>query len=450
MSGVNNMCLLSNQKISVIVPVYNTEEYLEECFESIFNQSYKNIEVIAINDGSTDGSYDRLRQIQNSRPDLIIKTQVNHGPGASRNLGIRNSSGEYLYFMDSDDIIEPNMFEKAIMLINKNNCDFAGFQADIFGDIERRDCNQYKYVDKFLENEKIYYGIEFQKEFFLKLPIYNVPFCIYKRRFIEENNLKFMEDVIYEDKEFYWHTMACDPKFVVSKEVMYHRRYREASIMTSINYELSFKSRLKVFNKITYDATYELCDIYLYHSLSWLNLSLGEAMEKGYLPDIEDFSEISIFLKEIIENISEITVLHKLLILSYIDKLSKMGYMIEKKDFLIKNIREDVMLDEVLSKLYERYNKVAIYGTGDFAQIVIDVLEMAIGKFSANIVYIDTYAKTGEKQFRNNCVFNYQDVDLDDFDKIIIMSELYETEIKRNIVHIGDRRKVVSLLQYIK
>ena len=180
MSGVNNMCLLSNQKISVIVPVYNTEEYLEECFESIFNQSYKNIEVIAINDGSTDGSYDRLRQIQNSRPDLIIKTQVNHGPGASRNLGIRNSSGEYLYFMDSDDIIEPNMFEKAIMLINKNNCDFAGFQADIFGDIEGRDCNQYKYVDKFLENEKIYYGIEFQKEFFLKLPIYNVPFCIYK------------------------------------------------------------------------------------------------------------------------------------------------------------------------------------------------------------------------------------------------------------------------------
>lgn len=443
------MGLLNDKKISVVVPVYNTEEYLEECFESIFNQSYKNMEVIAINDGSTDGSFYRLKQIQKKYPDLIVKNQINHGLGATRNVGISATSGEYLYFMDSDDIIETDMFEKAVMLLEDNNCDFVGFQADIFGDIEGKNINQYMYVDKYLENKKIYEGIEVQEKYFLKLPLYNIPFCIYKRSFFENNNLYFMEGVIHEDEEFYWHMMAYNPKLIVSKEVMYHRRYRRASIMTNVNHEFRFKSRLQVFARISDEAPNELSDIYLYHAISCLNLSLREAILKDYLPDKDDLSFIESFLNRKMKVLPVVSVLHKLLFFSYMNKLEKNGYQFDRKDSLIRAIKEDVFFDEMLSELYVNSSKIAIYGTGDFAQIVLDSLEMALGYFSADIVYLDTFVKTGERQFREKSVFNYQDVNLEKFNMILILSELYDAEIRENISSVCNLEKTVSLIQYI-
>lgn len=435
--------------ISVVVPVYNTEEYLEECFDSIFNQSYKNIEVIAINDGSTDGSFERLMEIQKKYPSLIVINQINQGPGVTRNAGMRVTGGEYIYFLDSDDIIEPNMFEKGIHLLEQNGCDFVGFQADIFGDIEGRNINQYKYVDRYLENEKMYEGIKFHKRHFLKLPLINIPFCIYKKSFLEDNKLEFMEGVIHEDEEYYWHMMACNPRFIVSKDTMYHRRYRDASIMTSINHKFRFKSRLRVFTRLSNEAVGELGDIYLYHTISWLNLSLKEAIGKGYLPDKEDFYFITDFLQRKFKNHSSVSILTKLLFFSYINKLEKIGYVFEKKEFLISTIKEEVFSDVMLSKFYRKGNKLAIYGTGDYAHMICDSLEQAVENFSADITYLDTFLKTREKQFRGEDIFNYQDVDLEKFDAILIMSELYEEEIRRNLTCMSNLKNVVSLIQYI-
>lgn len=435
--------------ISVVVPVYNTEEYLEECFDSIFNQSYKNIEVIAINDGSTDGSFERLMEIQKIYPSLIVRNQENKGLGYARNIGIRATSGKYIFFIDSDDSIESSMFEKAIQLFEENKCDFIGFQADIFGDIEGRNVNQYKYVDRYLENEKVYEGIKFHKRHFLKLPLINIPFCIYKKSFLEDNKLEFMEGVIHEDEEYYWHMMACNPRFIVSKDVMYHRRYRNASIMTSINHKFRFKSRLRVFTRLSDEAPDELGDIYLYHTISWLNLSLKEAVGNGYLPDKEDFYFIEDFLQRKLKISSTVSILTKLLFFSYINKLEKIGYVFEIKDYLISAIREGVFFDGMLSKFYGKGNRAAIYGTGDYAQIICDSLEQAVGDFSADIVYLDTFLKTGEKQFREKDIFNYQDVDLEEFDIILIMSELYEEDIRRNLTYVCNLENVVSLIQYI-
>ena len=243
--------------------------------------------------------------------------------------------------------------------------------------------------------------------------------------------------------------MAYNPKLIVSKEVMYHRRYRRASIMTNVNHEFRFKSRLQVFTRISDEAPNELSDIYLYHAISCLNLSLREAILKDYLPDKDDLSFIESFLNRKMKVLPVVSVLHKLLFFSYMNKLEKNGYQFDRKDSLIRAIKEDVFFDEMLSELYVNSSKIAIYGTGDFAQIVLDSLEMALGYFSADIVYLDTFVKTGERQFREKSVFNYQDVNLEKFNMILILSELYDAEIRENISSVCNLEKAVSLIQYI-
>ena len=92
-------------KTSVVIPVYNTGIYLEECIGSVYNQTQREIEVIAVNDGSTDDSWEVLQHLQEKYPGLIIVTQDNHGQGYARNVGIKMARGEYIYFLDSDDYI---------------------------------------------------------------------------------------------------------------------------------------------------------------------------------------------------------------------------------------------------------------------------------------------------------------------------------------------------------
>ena len=104
-------------KYSVIIPVYNTEKYLEQCLESVINQTLKDIEIICVNDGSTDNSLNILQEYQAKDNRIKIINQENSGAGKARNTGIENSNCEYLYFLDSDDYIEPNALEKLLTSI---------------------------------------------------------------------------------------------------------------------------------------------------------------------------------------------------------------------------------------------------------------------------------------------------------------------------------------------
>lgn len=112
-------------KISVIVPVYNTENYLSECLDSILNQTWRNIEVILINDGSTDKSGQICDTIARLDERVRVIHQNNHGVSYSRNIGLKNSSGDFVSFIDSDDTLELDMYELLIKLIDENDADIA-------------------------------------------------------------------------------------------------------------------------------------------------------------------------------------------------------------------------------------------------------------------------------------------------------------------------------------
>ena len=112
-------------KVSVINPVFNVEPYLKQCMDSVVGQTLKDIEIICVDDGSTDGSLDILKEYATEDSRIQIIEQKNAGAGAARNNGMRHATGKYLSFLDSDDFFEPRMLEKAYDLAEKDQADFV-------------------------------------------------------------------------------------------------------------------------------------------------------------------------------------------------------------------------------------------------------------------------------------------------------------------------------------
>lgn len=115
-------------KVSVVIPVYNVENYLEECLDSIINQTLKDIEIICINDGSTDASIDILEKYAKADSRIQIFNQNNSGLSAARNRGIELSKGEFVYFIDSDDYLDLNALKELYDLSVKYGTDFIIFK----------------------------------------------------------------------------------------------------------------------------------------------------------------------------------------------------------------------------------------------------------------------------------------------------------------------------------
>ncbi|MDF4756482.1 glycosyltransferase family A protein, partial [Vibrio parahaemolyticus] len=124
------------QLVSVIVPLYNAEKYIEETMESILNQTYKNIEIVIVDDGSKDQSSSIVKNLKKKYPEQIkYILQENQGVSVARNTGIENASGEYISFLDSDDLWHPTKIEKQIESMHKNNmnacyCGYMNFYEE--------------------------------------------------------------------------------------------------------------------------------------------------------------------------------------------------------------------------------------------------------------------------------------------------------------------------------
>ena len=119
-------------KISVVIPVYNIEDYLSECLDSIVNQSLEDIEIICVNDGSTDGSLDILKEYESKDSRVKIISQENKGIGNARNTALEYAKGEYVYFIDGDDTLELDALERLYDLNIEKNADFIIFKISNF------------------------------------------------------------------------------------------------------------------------------------------------------------------------------------------------------------------------------------------------------------------------------------------------------------------------------
>lgn len=183
--------------VSVIVPIYNVERFLERCFESIFNQTYKNFEIIAIDDGSTDESAAILDDLAKKDTRIRAFHQKNAGVASTRNTGLKLAQGEYVLFVDSDDTISPTGIERLLCKAVYNNLDIAygaGFRISITGKVPVPTNKPVHLLDKVLT------GPQYMEET-MRMKGFNngVWNKLYNRNFLIENECWFKEGLVYED-----------------------------------------------------------------------------------------------------------------------------------------------------------------------------------------------------------------------------------------------------------
>ena len=235
------------KKISVVVPVYNVEKYLEKCIDSIINQTYRNLEIILVDDGSSDKSPQicDLYAQKDERVKVIHKT--NGGLSSARNVGIDCATGEYICFFDSDDFVEIDMIEtlsKAIMETDYDLC-ICGYSVDT-----------YNKTNALISQKSILPNFSYpstncsldEYEFALGLCGYAWN-KLYRLQFLKENNLKFEEGVsLVEDLLFNERVFANNAKFVFLSYVGYHYIQRERESLGVKYYENYFDLKLRALN----------------------------------------------------------------------------------------------------------------------------------------------------------------------------------------------------------
>lgn len=221
-------------KITIIVPIYNVERYLEECLESVVNQTLDNIEIICINDGSSDGCLEILRKYELKYNNIVVIDQENRGQGYSRNVGLNLAKGEYVYFLDSDDYIELNAMEIAYYECKKNNLDVLTFDAKFFYDEDY--CGNYK--DNIYRGRYISTNIKSGEEFLVeacKNKCFRTESCIniYRREFLMNYKILYSQQRLYEDiiQVFEAYIYANRVKYIPN--VLFNRRIRNGSAVTS-------------------------------------------------------------------------------------------------------------------------------------------------------------------------------------------------------------------------
>lgn len=241
---------MNNPKVSVIIPVYNAEQYLRQCLDSVINQTLKNIEIICINDGSTDKSLQIIKEYQQKDKRIIlVNLKQNKGVSNARNEGIKLSIGHYIAFVDADDFLEKNYIEK-----------LSEHEADIVA------CSFYKeYPFKNEKNIIVKEKISRTKDEFIKdllsfqKSIGAVWGKIFNSKYLKDNILLFDEKlVLAEDAEFCLRLMKHNPKIIYIPDILYHYNFSNNSTVRTFNkfysnfYNNSLRKIEPLINKTKY------------------------------------------------------------------------------------------------------------------------------------------------------------------------------------------------------
>lgn len=248
--------------ISIVVPVYNAEKYLKKCLDSLINQTYKNLEIICVNDGSCDNSYNILKEYAHLDSRIIVINQENRGASEARNAALDNASGEYIMFVDSDDYIELETCELAIAAAEHNHADL------VFWSYVREFGDKSKEKHFFWEDGTIFEGDDVKTQLHRRLcglvdeelahPDYIHSFeslCtkLYRANYIFDNNIRFVDIkkiATSEDGIFNLYALQYVKKAVYIKKAFYHYNKVNDSSLTTVYKDKLFSQRQTLDNII--------------------------------------------------------------------------------------------------------------------------------------------------------------------------------------------------------
>lgn len=204
-------------KVSIIIPVYNAEDGVEKCLDSVLNQTFLDYEIILLNDGSTDKSIDILKSYESKYNNIIVVDKENEGVAKTRNRGISMAKGDYIMFIDNDDFIDKDYIEKFYNKIEQTKSDI------VIGGYRRVNSkNKIIFQEKLIDSEWTKY-------------IYLAPWAkIYRREFVQNNNIQFLNFPIGEDLYFSFRIYKKTTKITILNYIGYNWFYNDQSISNTV------------------------------------------------------------------------------------------------------------------------------------------------------------------------------------------------------------------------
>lgn len=347
-----------NPKISVVMPVYNDEKYLRECLDCLVSQTLKDIEIICVNDGSTDGTLSILNEYAGKDPRVKVISQENQGPGAARNTGLNSATGEYLALLDSDDVYDRSMLEKLLGLAEQNGLDIAICRSQTLDNktgklIETPWCIRKDMLPK----KKVFSCRD--------ISIYNFRFSVgwswdklFRREFIERNALRFQPLRNADDALFVFVSLVLAEKIAVIDDILVsHRRNTGTQVSASrdrnpacfIDAILGIKKTLQ--DKNIYEEAEQGFVIWCAEHTMWQMNSLSLA------------SQVQIYDK-MVSMLEEINAFHRPA--SYFDhkqdeqlkaRLQNLGVIVRKAERLKRKIRKYKILQAAALGLVPQFRK---------------------------------------------------------------------------------------------
>ncbi len=334
------------EKISIIVPIYNVENYLDDCIESIANQTYPNLEIILVNDGSTDNSDAICKKWEQKDNRIVYINQKNSGVSVSRNNGLKKASGVYVSFVDGDDSLEPSMIEDLYKMIIKQKTNV------VVCDYYTMNKNQKKEENYFSKSQKI--NIQQNKQEILEkiLQLLGVPWGkLYSREFLKKNNLQFkvglkrMQDTIFTLDAF----ELCDDLYYLHKPLYNYRIFQNSACNKySPDFDNTAKEILGYLQ--TYLMNNQLWDTYQYLYYTKMQLLILEMIKLKYIPD-QCKMQITKKIQMMKNDINSFHLDYKMVSSHLLDKKAKIGsfllkhklyylfYMIYKINYKLKKLR---------------------------------------------------------------------------------------------------------------
>ena len=437
---------MKKSRISVIIPVYNVEKYIEDCLSSVIEQTVPFDEIIIVNDGSIDGSGKICREYQSAHPEIILIEQNNIGLSEARNNGMKRATGDYIVFVDSDDWVSIDMCETIQKTIADHDVDVVYYASQIVKEISIKIPYDAYARDEAFANI-VMSGFDSLKKMFPDGYQMSAVMAAYRTCFLKENNIDFIKNILYEDRYFSLRVITEAQKVIYITNKLYIRRFRKSSICTGpasrkkiedVAYghkkEWEYiRSNKRWNNEKKLTQYYALCAAIMAFQTDVSSeemLDLREEYMKSFFNEWLDFFEIDHMdeneLCELLLMVNEAAMSGSQELIGLFDICGGI-YQCQKqvRDLLLERIKAK------LSKLpLGERKRIAFYGAGKHTDCLFKLYRNLIGGIIADICLIVSDAHDIDP-----CLdVKVLDEITDNWDMYLLSSKLYQEEMYQNLL----------------
>ena len=272
-------------KVSIIVPIYNTEKYLPKCLDSLIEQTLSDIEIICVNDGSTDHSLTILEQYKQKDPRIIVLNQNNSGQSIARNQGLKMAQGKYIQLVDADDWITNDCCQILYQQAEDDQLDMLTMAATSYIENKKEYIKEPFYNFYWLENKNerlILTRKEYMQHWWEFAP--TAPLTLYNRNFLIKNKLFFPEHLKFEDCLFFKQALFKTDKIGINRSQLYfHRGHMESTVNNGGYHYLDwFTINAQIYNLIkSYEISQKQIDTWLFSTVNY-SFKLWKGINKQF------------------------------------------------------------------------------------------------------------------------------------------------------------------------